>query len=66
MPSTTPEAIEKLKHAPEVAGVDDLIRRRWSPRAYSDKEIPRLSSSGSLKQRAGPHPLPMNNRGDFW
>jgi nitroreductase len=38
--STTPEAIEKLKHAPEVAGVDDLIRRRWSPRAYSDKEIP--------------------------
>ena len=40
MPSTPPEAIEKLKHAPEVAGVDDLIRRRWSPRAYSDKEVP--------------------------
>ncbi len=40
MPSTTPEAIEKLKHAPEVAGVEDLIRRRWSPRTYSDKEVP--------------------------
>ena len=41
MPSTTsPEAVDKLKHAPEVAGVDDLIRRRWSPRTYADKEIP--------------------------
>jgi nitroreductase len=39
VPPTPPEAIEKLKHAPEVAGVDDLIRRRWSPRAYSDKEV---------------------------
>ena len=39
MPTTSHEAIEKLKHAPEVAGVDDLIRRRWSPRAYSDKEV---------------------------
>jgi nitroreductase len=39
VPPTSPEAIDKLKHAPEVAGVDDLIRRRWSPRAYSDKEI---------------------------
>ncbi len=40
MPPTSPEAIEKLKHAPDVAGVDDLIRRRWSPRAFADKEVP--------------------------
>ena len=40
MPTTSHEAIEKLKHAPEEAGVDHLIRRRWSPRAYSDKEVP--------------------------
>jgi len=39
VPTTPPEAIDKMKHAPEVAGVDDLIRRRWSPRAYSDKEV---------------------------
>jgi nitroreductase len=30
---------EKLKHAPDGAGVEDLILRRWSPRAYSDKEV---------------------------
>jgi nitroreductase len=35
----TSEAIEKLKHAPHVAGVEDLILRRWSPRAFADKEI---------------------------
>ena len=41
MPSTSsPEEIEKLKHAPHVAGVHDLIHRRWSPRVYADKEIP--------------------------
>lgn len=41
MPSTTsPEAVDKIKHAPEAHGVDDLIRRRWSPRTYADKEIP--------------------------
>ncbi len=39
-PTTSPEGVDKLKHAPEVAGVDDLIRRRWSPRTYADKEIP--------------------------
>jgi nitroreductase len=39
MPPTLPEVTEKLKHAPDVAGVEDLIRRRWSPRAYSDKEV---------------------------
>jgi nitroreductase len=38
--STSPEAIEKLKHAPDVHGVKDLIRQRWSPRAYADKEVP--------------------------
>jgi nitroreductase len=35
----TPEAIEKLKHAPDSTGVADLILRRWSPRIYSDKEV---------------------------
>jgi nitroreductase len=40
MPPTHPEVIDKLKHAPDVAGVEDLIRRRWSPRAYADKEVP--------------------------
>ncbi len=39
MPPTSPEVTEKLKHAPDVAGVQDLIRRRWSPRAFSDKEV---------------------------
>jgi nitroreductase len=33
------QAIDKLKHAPEEAGVHDVIRRRWSPRAYSDKDV---------------------------
>ena len=40
MSTTPPEAIDKLKHAPDVAGVEDLIRRRWSPRAYADKDVP--------------------------
>jgi nitroreductase len=40
VPPTSSSELEKLKHAPEVAGVDDLIRRRWSPRTYADKEIP--------------------------
>lgn len=35
----TPEAIEKLKHGPDVHGVQDSIRRRWSPRAFADKDI---------------------------
>jgi nitroreductase len=39
VPSTSPEVIEKLKHAPNVAGVEDLILRRWSPRAFADKEV---------------------------
>ncbi len=40
MSSTSPEAIEKLKHAPDAHGVQDLIRQRWSPRVYADKEVP--------------------------
>src|ERR1700691_2612404 len=28
-----------MKHAPDVAGVEDFVRRRWSPRTYSDKEV---------------------------
>jgi nitroreductase len=39
MPVTPPEVTEKLKHAPDVAGVEDLILRRWSPRIFSDKPI---------------------------
>ena len=39
-PTSSPEVIEKLKHAPDVSGVEDLIRQRWSPRTYSGKEVP--------------------------
>jgi nitroreductase len=39
-PSPSPEMIEKSKHAPDTAGVEHLIRRRWSPRTYADKEVP--------------------------
>ena len=35
-----PEEIEKLKHAPAVEGIPELILRRWSPRAFADREIP--------------------------
>jgi nitroreductase len=37
---STSEAIEQVKHAPATTGVSDVIRRRWSPRIYSDKEVP--------------------------
>jgi nitroreductase len=37
--SQTIEEIEKLKHAPAVAGVLDIILKRWSPRAFSDKAV---------------------------
>jgi nitroreductase len=43
---TSPEQIEKLKHAPGATGVHDLIRRRWSPRAYADKDV----SAAELKK----------------
>jgi nitroreductase len=36
--TTSPEAIEKSKHV-SAPVVDDLILRRWSPRAYSDKDV---------------------------
>ena len=35
----THEEIEKLKHAPAVKGIPELLLRRWSPRAFSDREI---------------------------
>ncbi len=38
MPAS-PEMTEKLKHAPDVAGVHDLILRRWSPRAFAEKAV---------------------------
>ncbi len=38
MPQTL-ESIEKLKHAPAVAGVDENILRRWSPRAFADRDV---------------------------
>ncbi len=46
MPPLTPEAIEQLKRAPEVPGVLDVILRRWSPRAFSAREV----SPGDLKR----------------
>lgn len=46
MPPTPPEVTEKLKHAPDVTGVEGLIRRRWSPRAFSGKEV----STADLKK----------------
>jgi nitroreductase len=33
------EELEKLKHAPATPGLLDIIRQRWSPRAYSDKPV---------------------------
>src|SRR5271170_3890540 len=35
-----PEEVEKLKHAPAVAGIPELILKRWSPRVFADREIP--------------------------
>ncbi|HTZ58199.1 MAG TPA: nitroreductase family protein [Acidobacteriaceae bacterium] len=45
MPDISPEAVDKLKHAPGESGVQESIRRRWSPRAFADKEV----SSDTLK-----------------
>ena len=39
MSQMSPEEIEKLKHAPAVEGVPELILQRWSPRAFADREI---------------------------
>src|ERR1700751_5969555 len=38
MPQTL-EDLEKLKHAPAVPGVEDIFLRRWSPRAFADKDV---------------------------
>jgi len=35
-----PEEIEKLKHAPAIEGVPELILQRWSPRAFAERQIP--------------------------
>ena len=35
----TPEEIEKLKHAPAVPGVIEVILQRWSPRAFAAKPV---------------------------
>src|SRR6201992_3377851 len=41
-----PTDLENLKHGPKDTGVLDLILSRWSPRAYSDKQV----SSEDLKK----------------
>jgi nitroreductase len=40
VPPLTADAIEKLKHAPDVPGVLEPILRRWSPRAFADRQVP--------------------------
>ena len=37
--SHTHEEIEKLKHAPAVPGVIEIILERWSPRAFANKPV---------------------------
>lgn len=37
--SHTPEELEKLKHAPAMAGVQEHILRRWSPRSFADRDV---------------------------
>ena len=37
--SHTPEEIEKLKHAPAIPGVIEVILQRWSPRAFSSRPV---------------------------
>jgi nitroreductase len=34
-----PTDLEYLKHGPTESGVNELILRRWSPRAYSEKQV---------------------------
>ncbi len=46
MPVTSPDEIEKLKHAPDATGLHELIVRRWSPRAFADKDV----SAAELKR----------------
>jgi nitroreductase len=35
--------LEKLKHAPAIPGVLEVVLKRWSPRSYSDKPVARES-----------------------
>jgi nitroreductase len=35
----SPEEIEKIKHAPVIEGVPELILQRWSPRAFAERKI---------------------------
>ena len=39
MSQLSPEEIEKLKHAPAVPGIPEVILQRWSPRAFSAREV---------------------------
>lgn len=41
MTQSSPASIESVKHAPPVPGVSDLILRRWSPRAFANREVAR-------------------------
>lgn len=34
-----PADLEKLKHAPAIDGIPELILRRWSPRAFDHREV---------------------------
>ncbi len=40
MSEMTHEEMEKLKQAPAVEGVPELILKRWSPRTFADREVP--------------------------
>lgn len=37
--SMTPDAIDAIKHAPSGTGVEELMLRRWSPRAFADRPV---------------------------
>jgi nitroreductase len=39
MSTTTTEAIETLKRADAIPGLDETILRRWSPRAFADRAV---------------------------
>ncbi|MGB8479824.1 MAG: hypothetical protein WCE63_13480 [Acidobacteriaceae bacterium] len=39
MSNITTEAIETLKHADPIPGIDETILRRWSPRAFADRPV---------------------------
>lgn len=39
MSDTTAEAIEAVKHADPIPGLDETILSRWSPRAFTDRPV---------------------------